>query len=139
MQDISDDHRKARINNPLTYYERTQMIRYALVEAGVDASSFSCSPFPIEHPEDIHNFIGQETICFTTIREPWNLIKIERLRALGYIVEVLLDQTKLISSTQIREMIMVGDPAWTDWIAPGLTPYLETLRIRARLLAMNEE
>src|SRR5438093_9435425 len=42
--------RERPISNPLTYFERTKIIRSALLEAGIALDSFECVPFPIEMP-----------------------------------------------------------------------------------------
>lgn len=137
LADSSDAHRRARINNPLSYYERTEMIRVALRGAGIEPAAYSFSPFPIEHPEDLQNFVPLNAICFTTIREPWNETKIERLEREGYQVQVLLDRNKRISSSRVREMIMEGDARWADWVPPEVVRYLKDLKIDERLSSLQ--
>jgi hypothetical protein len=41
-----DQHRSEPTNNPLTYFERSLIIRKAMVQAGVDESQFAIIPFP---------------------------------------------------------------------------------------------
>lgn len=122
-------------SNPLTYLERVTIIKDALLNANVDSSRFDFVPFPIDEPQKIYQFVDMNTICFTTIREPWNKAKIERLSRLGYKVEILWEnlEDKKISSTLIRESLMKGDEAWREMVQPSTVKHLITLGIISRL------
>ena len=62
-----DPHRSEAASNPFTYYERFQMIRLALLEAGLEREEFEIVPFPIERPEILYNYIPLSATSFFTI------------------------------------------------------------------------
>ena len=43
--------------NPLTYFERYQLVRVALNEAGLNLNVFSVVPFPINSPEHYRYYV----------------------------------------------------------------------------------
>jgi len=49
--DPADPARSSAAANPLTYYERTVLLRSALVESGIPLSDFTIVPFPVNRPE----------------------------------------------------------------------------------------
>ena len=46
-----DEHGTTKTDNPLTYLERYQMIRDALLDFGVKREEFEIVPFPISSPD----------------------------------------------------------------------------------------
>lgn len=132
-------HRLRSGDNPLTYHERVEMIDRALRREGVDATRFSFVPFPIEQPERLPYFVGEKAVMVTTIREPWNEAKVERLRRLGYEVEVAYtDLNKEISGGEIRDLIRRGDRQWEELVPPGAVEYLKEIDIQARLATLGK-
>jgi len=132
-------HRFYNQNNPFTYFERTEMITDALVEAGIDKCSFSFSPFPIETPEILPDFIPTDIPCFTTIREEWNRNKIESLKKVGYEVIILKEElTKEIEGTKIRNLIINNDDSWKTLVPNATIRIVEKLQIQNRLKTSNK-
>lgn len=125
--DQPDDHRHSAVHNPFTYFERTEMIRAALEEhPAIDPRRITFSPFPIDHPELLPEFIPKSTVCHTTIREPWNSRKVELLKGLGYEVSILPTASeKTLSSTRIRELIRDHDDSWKDLVPGAVASHLE--------------
>jgi len=132
-------HRTLAMNNPLTYFERTDMIRRTLVDdASIPEWRFSFTPFPIEQPELLPDFVPTSVPCFTTVRERWNRDKLVILLRLGYSVVVLKDDPdKKISGSAIREMMILGDSTWTHSVAPATESFLEEHRIVKRLCNLH--
>jgi nicotinamide mononucleotide adenylyltransferase len=125
-------------NNPLTYYERVNMIMDAMVGAGVDRASFGFVPFPIETPHRLPEFMPVSVPCFTTVCEEWNREKIKILRSYGYDVIVLWERTeKLVTGGAIREDIMSGGSAWREMVPPQTLLAIEALNLRQRLLGLQ--
>src|SRR5438045_3217769 len=56
-------HRAQRAANPLTYFERVQIITEMLIDAGLARSEFACTPFPIEQPEELPSFLSTTIPC----------------------------------------------------------------------------
>ena len=79
----ANPHRSAAGANPLTFQERFQMIKGAMLEAGVGREEFDIVPFPISKPEMIRYYIPDGTTVFVTILDPWGYAKTARLKDFG--------------------------------------------------------
>ena len=120
-------HRMQKNSNPLTYFQRCTLISAALTATEIDPMRWRVGPFPIESPERLPEFWPQELPCFTTIKDEWNVRKIQELEVLGYTAPVLtVDPSPSIrSGTEIRAAIRAGNPAWPDWVPHGSVPLLQ--------------
>lgn len=109
-----DPHRSEAASNPFTYYERYNMVKVALIEAGVKREDFEIVPYPIERPEVLYNYVPLSATSFFTIYDKWGYEKLERLKSLGYGTVVLFDdREKKMCSTEIRQKILEN----IDWKA----------------------
>ncbi|WP_457934409.1 hypothetical protein LOS73_02335 [Pseudoalteromonas sp. SCSIO 43210] len=122
-------------SNPLTYLERINIIKDALLDANIDRAKFDFIPFPIDEPEKLYQFVDINTVCFTTIRESWNRAKVERLSQAGYKVEVLWEnlEDKEVSSTLIRESLLNGNGLWKKMVQPSTQRHINSLDLAKRL------
>ncbi len=121
-----DPHRAEAPANPFTYEERCELVTAMLIARGCSAKQFSFMQFPIEVPGDLEKVLEKSTPCLTTIRDQWNIVKIERLRSLGYVVDVLWDRQgqKGIQGTNIRKKIQNGDSSWKEELHPAVVKEL---------------
>jgi nicotinamide mononucleotide adenylyltransferase len=125
-------------HNPLTYFERINIIAEVLVDAGIRRDSFGFVPFPIETPSRLPLFMPTSIPCFTTIREEWNREKIEVLKATGYEVIVLWERLeKTIAGGAIREDIVAGGSKWKDIVPRATATAVERLKLRERLISLS--
>lgn len=119
-----DPHRSEAASNPFTYYERYNMIKLALLEAGLKREEFEIVPYPIERPEILCNYIPLNATSFFTIYDQWGYEKLERLSALGYGTVVLFDnREKNMCSTEIRQKIADGSE-WKDMVPDVVYEYI---------------
>lgn len=119
-----DPHRGEAASNPFTYYERYNMIKLALLEAGVKREDFEIVPCPIERPEILYNYVPLNATSFFTIYDKWGYEKLERLKSLGYGAVVLFDdREKKMCSTEIRERIFLGTE-WKDMVPNAVYEYI---------------
>lgn len=119
-----DPHRSEAAANPFTYYERYNMIKLALLEAGVKREDFEIVPYPIERPEILCNYVPLSATSFFTIYDQWGYEKLERLKALGYGTVVLFDdREKAMCSTEIRQKIVTGDD-WKQMVPNAVYEYV---------------
>jgi nicotinamide mononucleotide adenylyltransferase len=131
-------HRERPENNPLTYFERVNIISEVLSEVGLEKGSFGFVPFPIETPNHLAGFMPTAVPCFTTIREEWNKEKIKILKQYGYTVIVLWERpNKTITGGAIREDIINGGSAWRYQVPPATVAAIERLNLRERLLTLR--
>jgi nicotinamide mononucleotide adenylyltransferase len=127
-------HRASFAGNPLTYYERQVIITEALTEAGIQREDFIVTPFPIENPEVLTEFLPRDVPVLTTICEPWNIVKVERLRQAGYAVEILWErETKSVSGQRVRDLIANRDPEYLSLVPAATAKMVEQLQLWKRL------
>jgi nicotinamide mononucleotide adenylyltransferase len=135
-----DPHRAEPAANPLSYEERCEAITRMLLAAGLLRAKFSFVRFPIEVPEDLREAVQTSVVCFTTIRDEWNLVKVDRLRSLGYEVRILWDRRgeSGIRGTEIRRKMKNGDISWTQDVPTSVANYLRESAIPERMRFGNE-
>ena len=114
--------RETAESNPLSYLERHDLIDAALVAAGIRRDRFQITPFPIETPERLPEFIPSGSVCFTTLVNDWNDEKVRRLNDCGFPIEILQlsvpDNMRVTSGTEIRRLIRARDPSWARFVPP---------------------
>lgn len=127
-------HREQSASNPLSYYERTVLMREALKDAGV-VDGYEFVPFPIETPSALPQFVPKNVLCYTTICEEWNRQKIKVLESAGYVVKVLWEkEPKVISARAIRAGILEGAQEWRKQVPPATERAVARLNLQSRLL-----
>jgi len=130
----SGTHRANPNANPLTYFERAAMISDALDEEGISRGRYTVTPFPIETPSDLPDFLPLDIPILTTRVDEWNDNKVKLLRGLGYVVDVLYDvDPPPRSATLIRDLIVNGDPSWATQVPNAVYRYLTSLDLAPRL------
>lgn len=138
LYEAVDPHRSNASANPFTYYERFQMIKAALLEAGLKREEFEIVPFPIETPDSVQNYIPLEATAYLTIYDNWGEEKFRRLSGLGYNVCVLWrDRAKKISSTNIRNFIMNGQE-WSHLVPSAVYSFIQQNNLDERISNINE-
>ncbi len=133
--DQADPERGTLAANPLTYYERQQLLRCALEESGVPLSDFTLVPFPINTPELLCHYAPRDAAYFLTIYDAWGQAKLQTFRALGLNVHVLWErppEKKGLSGKQVRQAILHGRP-WEHMVPRSNAALLRKWDIAARL------
>ena len=124
LREDVDPHRSNSTANPFTFYERFNMVKLALLEAGLKREDFEIIPYPIERPEALHNYIPLSATSFFTIYDDWGYEKLRRLGELGYGTHVLFDtRDKAMSSTEVRQKI-ASDEDWKHMVPPAVYSYI---------------
>lgn len=133
-------HRADRMANPLTYFERVQIMTGMMRDAHVPRSEFACTPFPIDEPDILPDFMSKSIPCFTTIVGPWNREKIARLEQLGYKVVVLFEYTeekRPFEGRVIRNIILSGESDWEKMVPAATIRAVHHLNLSARLAELT--
>jgi cytidyltransferase-like protein len=139
QQSPLDIHREKTENNPLTYFERVEMITGILLDHGLSFNDFSITPFPIDSVEKLKQFVPTRIPIFTTICDEWNISKIQMLEKAGYKVIVLIERTdKEYSGMIIRELIYRNDNQWKEMVPNGAIRVIEKYQIRERLIKFRD-
>jgi len=134
-EDPADPHRSRPAANPLTYYERQEMVRAVLGEAGLAGDAFTVVPFPINFPELLHWYVPLAAIFFVSVYDDWGRRKLARLRDLGLRTEVLSERSpedKGISATDVRAR-MAGAEPWEHLVPPATARLMRAWDIPRRL------
>ena len=139
----TNPHRSKRSANPMTYYERAECIRLAMLEAGVSESELMIVPFPVNYPEKLANYVPMDAVFYITIYDEWGREKYHMLKQeLGLKVTVLWTvplEEKGISASTIRECIC-SHTDWDFYVPPCVYQYITEHRIDERIRAyMMEE
>lgn len=131
----ANPHRSNPRSNPLTYFERYEMIRDAMLEYGVPREAFDIVPFPINCPELLFNYVPSYAKFYMTIYDEWSLEKKKELEALGCDIEVMWRRTneeKFTSGTVVREHIIAGEN-WEHLVPSSVYRYMVDHGIDERL------
>ncbi len=133
-----DPHRSEAASNPFTYYERYNMVKLALLEAGVKREDFEIVPYPIERPEILYNYVPLSATSFFTIYDKWGYEKLDRLKSLGYGTVVLFDnREKKMCSTEIRQKIVDGDD-WKQMVPNAVYEYIIENNLTDKVIKLLE-
>lgn len=131
-------HRAVPQSNPLTYYERVAIIDAVFESLSVSRARYSITPFPIEEPDQLVDFLPTSVPVFTTTYDRWNQSKIEVLERHGYQVENLWSRDrKDVEGHQIRELIKDGDNRWKKMVPEAVVPLIEAYDVGGRLRALS--
>ncbi|MDD3579928.1 MAG: nicotinate-nucleotide adenylyltransferase [Desulfobacca sp.] len=127
--DAADPHRSSPECNPLTYYERYQLVKAALGEQGFGQGDYSVVPFPINFPELYRYYVPLDATFFLTIYDPWGEKKLQQFKSLGLQTEVLWRKPKAekgLRSTEIRRYIALDQP-WEHLVPLAVTQVMKNL------------
>lgn len=133
--EAADPRRSEPLANPLTYFERYQLVRSALVEAGVALDDFSIVPLPISQPERYCHYVPLDAVFFLSIYDDWGRRKQQRFESLGLKTCVLREVApgdKGISATDVRQRLQSGEP-WQHLVPASAVALLEEWNIAQRL------
>jgi len=129
-----DLHRSLPQNNPLTFFERADIIRLTLASEGFAGDEVGVIPFPIEEPDLLQNFLDTSVPVFTTVYDDWNRHKVQVLRSRGYQVHILWEREyKEYAGIAIRSSILAGTDDWHGMVPAATAQYLAHLDIAERL------
>lgn len=131
-------HRTRPEDNPLTFFERAQLIADALFDVGISRNDFCIVPFPIENAQQLTDFIPTNIPVFTTVYDEWNRHKIKVLRDVGYKVITLWErENKQYKGSVVRKGILEGDKEWTKMVPAATIRAVKSFGLRSRLEFLN--
>ncbi len=136
----ANPHRSSLPANPLTYFERFQMIKAAMIEAGIKEHEFDIVPFPINYPELIFNYAPCSAKYYMTIYDEWSKEKQLALQKLGCDIEIMWMRTnseKVTSGSQVRECIVHNRP-WKHLVPKAVYDYIIQNEIDKRIRSMQK-
>lgn len=123
---VHDENRGTKAGNPLTYFERYEMIRGAMKEFRVPESEYDIIPFPISSPEYITQYVPKDATYYMGLFDEWDEEKYKILRSLDLDVEILWRKSleeKGISGSWVRSCIAT-DQEWAHLVPKSVYNYL---------------
>ncbi|MYL85261.1 nicotinate-nucleotide adenylyltransferase [Desulfovibrio aerotolerans] len=133
--DPADPLRSLESSNPLTYFERAQLLHAVLTEAGLGPHAFFVVPFPINLPELYHHYVPMDALFLLTVYDEWGRRKLARFQNMGLDTRVLWDippEDKGLSATTVRRRMAAGEP-WEHLVPPAAARLLRDWRVPERL------
>ena len=131
-----DPHRSEAASNPFTYYERYNMVKLALLEAGVKREDFEIVPYRLSVLR-FFTIMYLSATSFFTIYDKWGYEKLNRLN-LGYGTVVLFDDEKKMCSTEIRQKIVDGD-SWKDMVPEAVYQYIIENDLTSKVMQLMQK
>ncbi|MEW6139665.1 MAG: nicotinate-nucleotide adenylyltransferase [Thermodesulfobacteriota bacterium] len=137
--DPDDPVRSLDSANVLTYYQRLNMIRDALLEAQVSYEEFSIVPFPVNRPDLYRFYAPLDATFYLTIYDSWGHKKHKLFQSVGLKTEVMWEKPateKGICGATVRNAMVHGDP-WEHLVPASTARLLKEWRMPEMLAAWN--
>ena len=125
-ESVNDINRSEPSANPLSYYERYQMIRGAMREFNVPENEYDIIPFPISCPEYIVQYAPKDAVYYMGMYDEWDEEKYKILLSLGLNIDVLWHKTleeKGITGSWVRSCIAT-DQEWAHMVPKSVYRFL---------------
>lgn len=126
--------------NPLTYFERMEMIQGALRDFGVKRKEFEIIPFPISQPDLITQYAPEDATYYMSLCTPWDEEKYRILQSQGLKTEVLWRRNPEdmgTSGTAVRELIRKNNKEWIQQVPRSVAEYIIEHGIDRRMQTAN--
>lgn len=132
---VNDQNRSTKAANPLTYFERYEMIKGAMQEFKVPEQEYDILPFPINFPEYIANYMPEDATYFMGLSDAWDEEKYKILRSLKLDLEVLWrreEKDRGVSASWVRSCIAM-DEEWAHLVPKSVYKYLTETHLVDRI------
>jgi len=133
--DSTDPQRSDPAANPLTFFERYQLVQASLEEAKIPSRDFSVVPFPINFPDLYKYYVPLNAVFYLTIYDQWGRRKLDMFKSLGLKTEVMWEKTpeeKGLTGAQVRKLMALDEP-WEHLVPSSAGRLLKIWRIPDRL------
>lgn len=127
-------------DNPLTYFERMEMIQGALRDFGVKRKEFEIIPFPISQPDLITQYAPKDATYYMSLCTDWDEEKYRILQSQGLKIEVLWRRNPEemgLTGKAIRELITKNNSEWQQHVPRSVAEYMIDRGIDRRIREMN--
>lgn len=126
------------VSNPLTYFERYEMLQSAMREFRVPREEYDILPFPIQSPGDLKHYLPEEGVHFLGVVNLGDEKKYEILRSLNVPIEVLWRRggEDAISSEEVRRKMLLGED-WEQLVPKSVVHYLKQKGLVERILRLE--
>lgn len=128
----------SRKAHPLTYFERMEMVKGALLEFGVSQEDFDIVPFPIDDPTILPSYVPMDAVFYMTIYSEWDTEKKKLLESMNCRVQVLWDrysEEKKISGTKVLKAIS-EEEQWKEMVPKSVYNYITNHGLEDRIRSL---
>ncbi len=130
-----DIHGCREADNPLTYFERFEMIQGAMNDFGVKREEYEIIPFPVSRPELILQYAPGNATYYMSICSQWDEECNQILTDMGLTTEILWRKAEEeigITGTEIRELITM-EKEWQQYVPKTVAEYIDQHDIQSRI------
>ena len=123
-------------DNPLTFFERYEMLLNVFEEFKIKRETFEIIPFPISHPEILLGYIPVNATYYMSIITPWDKERLRILELLGLKTEVIWEKDISeigVTASEIRQMIQFNDNNWQLHVPKSVRDYIINNKINYRI------
>lgn len=135
QEEPEDPKRSQAASNPLTYYERYELVKTVLMDEGVPPAQLSIVPFPVHFPNQYHYYVPMDAVFFLTIYDGWGRKKLRYFESLKLKTHVLWEkppEQKGIRGADVRLRMAAGRD-WGHLVPPAGAALLNAWKIPDRL------
>lgn len=135
-----DIHGTTKRDNPLTYFERFEMIQEALLDFGVGRDEYEIIPFPISRPDLLLQYVPKAAAYYMSICCEWDEERCRILEELGLQTEVLWrksEEERGITGTEVRRLI-IEEKDWKQYVPKTVCEYIERNEIDKRIRSLSK-
>lgn len=121
--------------SPLTYKERLEIIRDALLDFGIQRQEFEIVPFPLIHPELIFEYTPADAVYYMNIQTDTEEKIMQILVDKGAKAEVLWkgsSKEKRMTGNDVCRLIAEGDE-WKQYVPKSAVEYMISSGIDERI------
>lgn len=139
-ESVNDVNRSAKSANPLTYFERFELLRGAMEEFNVPREQYEIIPFPVNCPEYILQYAPKDAVYYLGLCDEWDEEKYKILRSLELEMEVLWRKSvedRGVTASWIRSCI-AADQEWSHLVPKSVYAYLKEHRLDERIKRLEQ-
>ncbi len=126
--------------NPLTYFERFEILKGAMDEFGLEEKDYDILPFPINQPELLTQYVPKDATYYMGMCSAWDEEKLKILKGLGLKTEILWKREGEevgTTGTLVRHRIAEGEP-WKDLVPKYAYRYITEHGIDERIKKLEQ-
>ena len=124
---VNDLHGTTKRDNPLTFFERFEMIQEALKDFGVGREEYEIIPFPVSQPDLILQYAPKDAVYYMSLQK------------LGVETEVLWrkgQDERGITGSEVRKLI-AEEKEWQQYVPKTVSEYITKHGIEERIRGVN--
>ena len=127
-------------DNPMTFFERYEMLLNVFEEFKIKREDFEIIPFPISQPDLLRGYIPVTATYYMSIITPWDKERLRTLELLGLKTEVIWEKKESelgVTGKDIRQMIADGNSNWRLHVPKSVSEYIINKQIDLRIRQLN--